>query len=184
VLTLILCQLLALVPPPIFALLFWCMQENWASNFVSNFFPLHDRITFPSRMGCFINHSPPPSRQQNYTQSPTIVMSIVAAASAPIDPAAVATFTASQAASPTSPEPSLVCDWAHCALGCLIPGCLPNDICGIDGCKVIFHQACACQWDKWQYHQDDPTGQLDKNPYNSEGLKQSTCHHTYQEKIL
>jgi hypothetical protein len=28
VLTLILCQLLALVPPPIFALLFWCMQEN------------------------------------------------------------------------------------------------------------------------------------------------------------
>jgi len=111
-------------------------------------------------------------------------MSIVAAATPPIDPAAITTSTASQAVSHTSPPPSLVCDWAHCASGCFILDRPPYDVCGIDGCKSIFHHACACQWKEWHYHQDDPTGPPDKNPYNLEGLKQCTQHHNHHKKIL
>lgn len=132
----------------------------------------HKAGVFPLRAHCFTNHSDQFSRQGDHTQSPTIVMSTVAVATASIDPPAIAISSVSKETSPTSSSPTLVCDWAHCVSGCFMLDHPPNIVCGIGRFKAIFHQDCTCQWEEWQCHWDNPTGPPEK------------VHMTHHKKIL
>lgn len=136
-------------------------------------YPSHSRIVFPLRARCFTNHSDQLSRQGDHTQSLTIVMSTVAAATASIlDPADIAISSASKETSPTSSSPTLVCDGAHFISGRFMLDHPSNNVYGIGRFKAIFHQDCTCQWEEWQCHQDNPTGPPEK------------VHMTHHKKIL
>ena len=50
------------------------------------------------------------------------------------------------------------CSWSNSSKGCLLPGVEPIDVCGVDGCQVVFHHLCQTEWEIYQYHLENPNG--------------------------
>ena len=76
------------------------------------------------------------------------------------------------------------CSWSISSKGCLLPGIEPKDVCGVDGCEMVFHHMCQTEWEMYQYHLEFPNGDPKDCIYDSDGKKRCIHHHPHVKLAL
>jgi hypothetical protein len=76
---------------------------------------------------------------------------------------------------------SVKCSWSISSKGCMLHGLEPKDVCGIEGCKNVFHHACQTEWELFQYRLEHPAGNPNECPYDSAGKKRCIYHHPHRD---